>query len=154
MDGGWGGFLWLILPERGGVSYDPPRDALWAYDEYLTVFPRAQRYVPAVVDAIQRGDSLRLARLFTPDDVDYPPALAARVIRTYRGRFDVGTIRWHFVGLGPERANAGPPAADRRLRYLLTGTRDGRPVEHAVAIGYGDGLIWWDDEWAPDPPAS
>ena len=134
------------------VYYEPQVGAFRAYDELLLYFPRAQRLVPAVVEAIRQRDSVRLGRLFTPDDVDYPPALAAEVIREYARRFDLATLGWRYQGLEAERRAPEPPDVHRRFAYVVTGTKDGRPVEHRVLLMHGDGLLGWDDPLVPDPP--
>jgi hypothetical protein len=150
-------FQYQLLSARGVrktvvAYYDGSIDRLRLYDEFLSYSARARALVRAVIVALRTRDAPRLARLFTPDDIDYPVPLAERVIARYAGRLDLGTLRYRFDGLTPERPVRGYPSVNRWFRYTILGTKNGAPVEHRVVLIHGDGLVGWRDDLVPRPP--
>jgi len=133
--------------------YGERTDRFRVYDEFLSYSARARSLARGVVESLRARDAARLARLFSPDDIDYPVALAERVIANYARRFDLGTLRYRFDGLSPERRGDHRRRPPRWFRYTLYGSKGASPVEHRVEIIHGDGLVGWRDSLVPPPPA-
>jgi hypothetical protein len=129
--------------------YDEPLTRVRVYDEFLSYSVRTRALVRGVLQALRTRDAPRLARLFSPDDIDYPVPLAERAIVNYARRFDLGTLRYRFDGLTPERRVPGYPSVNRSFRYTILGTKNGTPVEHRVVLIHGDGLVGWRDPLVP-----
>jgi hypothetical protein len=130
--------------------YDERIDRFRLYDEFLGYSAYARSLTRGVVEALRTRDSTRLARLLSPDDIDYPVAQAGRVIASYARRFDLATLRFRFDGLAPERPGGYGPRVNRWFRYTIHGSKDGAPVEHRVELIHGDGLVGWRDPLVPD----
>jgi hypothetical protein len=133
------------------VYYDRRTDRFRVYDEFLSYSARARSLVRGVVEALRARDAARLARLLSPDDIDYPVVLAERVVASYARRFDLGTLHFRFDGLGTERPADYGPRVHRSFQYTIHGSRGGSPVEHRVELIHGDGLVGWRDRWVPPP---
>jgi hypothetical protein len=149
-------FEYRLLSSRGAQKsvvayYDGSSDRVRVYDELVSYSGHARALVRSVVDALRTRDAARLARLFSPDDIDYPVPLAERVIAGYARRFDLGTVTYRFDGLTPARPVRGYPSVNRWFRYSIVGTKNGAPVEHRVVLIHGDGLVGWRDELVPRP---
>ncbi len=152
-------FEYRVLSSRGiektvVAYYDGSFDRFRVYDELLTYSAPARALARGVVSALRSRDAARLARLFSPDDIDYPVAMAERVIARYARRFDLATLQYRFDGLAPARPVRGYPSVNRWFRYTILGTKKGVPVEHRVVLIHGDGLIGWRDEMVPRPNGS
>jgi hypothetical protein len=160
----WGGtqpravhFAYELITE-GGVRkpvvayYEARTDRFRVYDEFLSYSAHARSLVRGVVEALRARDAVRLARLLSPDDIDYPVRLAEQVIANYARRFDLETLRYRFGGLGPERpGDYRRPRVNRWFRYTLYGSKGASPVEHRVELIHGDGLVAWRDSLVPPP---
>jgi hypothetical protein len=153
---GWDSHLEYMLIGASGASkavvvyHDEFRNHSRVYDEFLAYFSRAQHYAPAVMDAVRRRDAQRLARLLSPDDLDYPVPLAEQAIAGYASRFDLPTLRIDYKGLDPSPAAGYGPDVRRWFGYTVHGMKDGQPVAHDILIIHGDGLIGWRDPMVPD----
>lgn len=145
------------LVTEGGVRkpvvayYDGRSDRLRVYDEFLSYSGFARSLVRGVVEALRAHDAVRLARLFSPDDIDYPVGLAERVVTNYARRFDLRTLRYEFDGLGPQRPGDYGPRVHRWFRYTIHGSKGASLVEHRVELIHGDGLVGWRDPLVPPP---
>ena len=133
--------------------YDGRTDRLRVYDEFLSYSGVAHSLVRSVVEALRAHDAARLARLFSPDDIDYPVGLAEQVVANYARRFDLGTLRYEFDGLGPQRPGDYGPRVHRWFRYTIHGSKGASPFEHRVELIHGDGLVGWRDSLVPPPSA-
>jgi hypothetical protein len=137
-----GGARKRIVVYRDGSTLRP-------YEEFLSYSPRVHGLVEAMLAAIRARDSMRVARLLNPDDVDYPADLAARAIERYARRYDLTTLRARFDSLPSLRRSGYHPQVDRPFHYTITGTKGGRPVEHHIVLVVGDGLVGWRDPLVP-----
>ena len=129
--------------------YEARTDRFRLYDEFLGYSAYARSLTRGMVEALRARDATRLARLLSPDDIDYPVALAERVIASYARRFDLATLHFRFDGLAAERPGGYGPRVHRWFRYTILGTRNGARVEHPVELIHGDGLIGWRDKLVP-----
>jgi hypothetical protein len=94
---------------------------------------RSQRFVNAYLRAISSGDAMMLARILSPDDIDFPVEAASEIILRYRARFDTGTLRADFVD-ADHRANT--------IRWRIRGrTLAGGEASETLDLITGDGLI-------------
>jgi hypothetical protein len=95
---------------------------------------RSARLVSAYIRAIASGDAVSLARLLSPDDIDYPEERARELIVTYRRRYaDTATIRAELVD-HDERRNT--------LTWRLRGAGPGgTEISEPLVLRYGDGLL-------------
>ena len=83
---------------------------------------------------IAANEAEKLARLLTPDDIDYPVDKAKRVIQRYAALRDLASAQGVFAGID-ERTST--------LRYRIEGRRrDGTAASVPLELGYGDGLLW------------
>src|SRR2546423_9182524 len=86
-----------VLLTRGGIRkpvvayYDDRTEAFRIYDEFLGYSARAHALVRGVVESIRARDAQRLARLLSPDDVDYPVPRAEKGIPEDAARFGLPT---------------------------------------------------------------
>lgn len=95
---------------------------------------RSERFVNAYIRSISSGDAESLARLLSPDDIDFPVERAREMIVGYRQRYrDTATIRAEFVDLHEDRA-----VIIWRLRGIGP---QGDEVTELLELGFGDGLI-------------
>jgi hypothetical protein len=92
----------------------------------------ARNWAREFMARIAAGDAERLARLLSPDDLEYPVDRARALMERYRSRIDFSRGRFEFAGID-ERRNS--------FRYRLIGEYDGKPAEEIVELGYGDGLL-------------
>lgn len=132
------------------VYHDDVRSHTRLYDEFLSYYSRAQRYAPAVVEALKARDAQRLATLLSIDDLNYPAAYAEQGIEKYAARFDLVTLQVRYEGLEQERRTDYGPDVNRWFRYRILGTKNGTPAHHEVVISHGDGLLGWRDSLIPD----
>ena len=95
---------------------------------------RSERFMSSYVRAIAAGDAVRLARVLSPDDVDFPVDEARQMIIGYRMRFrDTATIRHEFVDVDETRHS---------ITWRLRGpAANGGESSEEVVLRFGDGLI-------------
>lgn len=95
---------------------------------------RSQMFMSAYVRSVASGDAVLLARVLSPDDIDYPVERARELIVGYRTRFrDTATIRPEFAGHDEKRAE---------IVWRLRGEgADGRERVEEIRLRYGDGLL-------------
>lgn len=135
--------------KRVDVTYNGQVDEVYLHDEFLNIYPRANSMVRGVIETLQSGDAAALARRLTADDEPFPVATAEQMIARYRREFDVDTLTFRFQGL-KDTLDSVPDEEHSDFLYVLEGRKDGRPVQHAVSVGYGDGLVWWIDPYIPE----
>lgn len=95
---------------------------------------RSERFVNAYIRLIASGDAERLARLLSPDDIDFPVERAREIVVDHRLRYaDTASIRAAFVGID-ERRNT--------ITWRLYGpARDGKEISEPLVLRFGDGLL-------------
>jgi hypothetical protein len=94
---------------------------------------RSQAFMNSYLRAISSGDAAMLARILSPDDVDFPFEKAREIVIRYRERFDTATLRAEFVDADDKR---------NTLHWRVLGrTPSGRQETETVVLIAGDGLI-------------
>ncbi len=115
------------------------------YDEFLNYSYSSKGLLENFVTSIQRKDATKLARVLSPDDIDYSVTNAKKVISNYEQKFDTNTIKYRLEGLEDKTGS---------FIYTLYGSKGGKPVQHKVTVIHGDGLVGLKDALIPATTAS
>jgi hypothetical protein len=121
------GFEYELLGPRGSTRvYVTDDDLHRVVGPVLYYSWFGAQYATALARFIAANDAERLARLLSPDDIDYPVEDARKLIARFQPRLDWARSRARFVGVD-----------DHTMRYELSdGTRT-----VPVTLVYGDGLL-------------
>lgn len=136
-------FLYKIFNQNGlsktiSVSFQQKQPRV--DDEFFTYSAQAKGMLTRFINSIKNKDAQKLARVLTPDDVDYPVSAARQIIANYESRFDPETLKFKFKGLRGK---------GNYFVYTLYGFKNGKPVQHEVSIIHGDGLVGLQDYLLP-----
>lgn len=94
---------------------------------------RSELFINAFLRAISSGDGVRLARILSPDDIDFPVERAREIIVSYREHFHTATLRAEFMDADDQR---------HTIRWMIRGRTPAGPEETGwIELITGDGLI-------------
>jgi hypothetical protein len=102
------------------------------HNPYIQYFPYAESMVVKYVELIDAGNTIELARLLNPDDVDVPEWVANDIIRNYKNFFS-------FENMSVRYKN--------RFTFVIENS-NGR--EHEIELIYDAGLLSIKDEFIPN----
>jgi hypothetical protein len=121
------GFEYELLGPRGSTRVYVTEDDLHRVVGPVLYYSwYGAQYATALARFMTANDAERLARLLSPDDIDYPVEDARKLLARFQPRLDWARSRARFVGID-----------DHTIRYELSdGTRT-----VPIALVYGDGLL-------------
>ncbi len=121
------GFEYELLGPRGNTRVYVTEDDLHRVVGPVLYYSwSGAQYATALARFIAANDAERLARLLSPDDIDYPVEDARKLIARLQPRLDWARSRARFAGID-----------DHTIRYELSdGTRT-----VPITLVYGDGLL-------------
>ncbi|HYK04834.1 MAG TPA: carboxypeptidase-like regulatory domain-containing protein [Thermoanaerobaculia bacterium] len=121
------GFEYELLGPRGNTRIYVTQDDLHRLVGPVLYYSfSGAQYVTALARFIAGNDAERLARLLSPDDIDYPVEDARKLLARFQPRLDWARSQAKFVAID-----------DHTIRYELSdGTRT-----VPITLVYGDGLL-------------
>ncbi|MEW6698554.1 MAG: hypothetical protein AB1341_14630 [Bacillota bacterium] len=88
--------------------------------------------------ALKNKDRDKVAGALSEGDLHFPLAQTDKVIKQYESKFDLFTINYRLIDVNKDS-----------FIYLITGTKNGEPVEHQLRIVCGDMMTGIRDSWIP-----